>query len=66
MVGFVSEQSKMFVIPFPAVDPVALSIGPVHVRWYGLAYFAGLLLAWFYCRRIVTNERLWGGRPRSL
>ena len=31
-------------IPFPAIDPVFFSIGPLPVRWYGLAYVFGLLL----------------------
>jgi phosphatidylglycerol---prolipoprotein diacylglyceryl transferase len=33
------------------------------VRWYGLAYAAGLLLGWLYIRRIIRSERLWGGPP---
>jgi phosphatidylglycerol---prolipoprotein diacylglyceryl transferase len=56
----------MFVIPFPYIDPVALSIGPMKVRWYGLAYFVGILLGWLYARRLVSNQRLWGGRPAPL
>jgi phosphatidylglycerol:prolipoprotein diacylglycerol transferase len=51
----------MFVIPFPAVDPVAIKIGPFAIRWYGLAYFAGILIGWWYARRLVSNGRLWGG-----
>lgn len=27
------------------VDPVALSLGPVQIRWYGILFIAGLLLA---------------------
>jgi phosphatidylglycerol:prolipoprotein diacylglycerol transferase len=50
-------------LPFPAIDPVAIQIGPFAVRWYGLAYFAGILLGWRYGRRLAANERLWGGRP---
>lgn len=46
-------------ITFPTIDPVALSLGPVKVRWYGLAYMAGLLLAWLYIRRLLAEERLW-------
>lgn len=46
-------------IPFPSIDPVAFSIGPVTVKWYGLAYMAGLLLGWFYIRRLLTQDRLW-------
>src|SRR5271156_6084086 len=38
-----------FTIPFPAIDPVALAIGPFAIRWYALAYIAGLLLGWRYC-----------------
>lgn len=31
---------------FPDIDPVALSIGPLEIRWYALAYLAGFLLGW--------------------
>ncbi len=33
-------------IPYPNIDPVAFSLGPVQVRWYGLMYLFGFLLAW--------------------
>ncbi|MEK9831570.1 MAG: prolipoprotein diacylglyceryl transferase [Rhodospirillaceae bacterium] len=35
-------------IPFPAFDPVAIEIGPLVVRWYALAFIAGLLAGWGY------------------
>ena len=35
-------------MPFPAIDPVALEIGPLVVRWYALSYIAGILLAYAY------------------
>ena len=56
----------MLAIAFPAIDPVAVQIGPIAVRWYGLAYFAGILLGWCYARQLVSNERLWGGRAAPL
>jgi phosphatidylglycerol:prolipoprotein diacylglycerol transferase len=56
----------MFAIPFPSFDPVAVSFGPIAIRWYGIAYFAGILIGWWYARRLVTNERLWGGRPAAM
>jgi len=31
---------------FPYIDPVAFSIGPVQVHWYGLMYLLGFLIAW--------------------
>ena len=37
-------------LPFPGIDPVALEIGPLAIRWYALAYIAGLLLGWRYVR----------------
>ncbi len=51
-------------IPFPAIDPVFFSIGPLPVRWYGLAYVFGLLLGWLYARKLVQTDRLWGATPR--
>ena len=37
------------VMAFPNIDPVAFSIGPVAVHWYGLAYVAGILLGLVVC-----------------
>ena len=51
-------------IPFPMIDPVAFSLGPLSIKWYGLAYVAGLLGGWFYARRLVSNAALWGERKR--
>jgi len=42
-------------LSFPDIDPIAVSIGPVSLRWYALSYMAGLLLAWWYCRRIAKR-----------
>jgi phosphatidylglycerol:prolipoprotein diacylglycerol transferase len=39
----------MFVFPHP--DPTAFSLGPLHVRWYGLMYLVGFLSAWWLARR---------------
>ena len=50
----------------PAIDPVAISAGPFAVRWYGLAYFAGILIGWWYARRLVGDDSLWGYRPAPL
>lgn len=46
-------------IPFPDFDPVAFSLGPLTVKWYGLAYLAGLLIGWWYVRRLLGETRLW-------
>lgn len=30
----------------PQIDPVAIAIGPLQIRWYGLMYLIGFLAAW--------------------
>src|SRR6202795_41359 len=51
----------LFVIPFPAIDPVLVHLGPFAIRWYALAYIFGILLGWVYARALVRSSRLWGG-----
>src|SRR5215813_8315055 len=48
-------------IVFPDFNPVLVQVGPVAIRWYGLAYIGGILLGWLYARAIVRSQRLWGG-----
>ncbi len=49
------------VIPFPAINPVLIHIGPLAVRWYALAYIVGIIAGWFYARALISSQRLWGG-----
>lgn len=51
----------LFAIPFPVIDPVALSLGPLEIRWYALAYVVGLMGAIWYAKRLVSNDALWPG-----
>ena len=51
----------LYVLTFPAIDPVLISIGPVVIRWYALAYIVGILLGWLYARTLIRSEKLWGG-----
>ena len=63
-------------LQFPDFDPVAVAIpaihlgsvvlGPFAVRWYALAYIAGILLGWRYCVGMIRNQRLWGGRAPTI
>ena len=43
------------VLPFPAINPILISIGPLAVRWYALAYIVGILAGWFYARAIIAS-----------
>jgi phosphatidylglycerol:prolipoprotein diacylglycerol transferase len=42
---------------FQPVDPVALHLGPLAVRWYGLMYLLGFALAWWLGRRRAAQAR---------
>ena len=41
-------------IPFPHIDPVALSIGPIDIRWYALSYLAGFLIGWSLLKKFLA------------
>lgn len=48
-------------IAFPQIDPVMLSLGPLQVHWYGVAYIVGILFALWYSKRLVSSPSLWSG-----
>ncbi len=52
------------VIPYPAIDPVAVNVGPFPIRWYALAYIGGLAFGWLYAWLLVRDDKLWGSTPR--
>jgi phosphatidylglycerol:prolipoprotein diacylglycerol transferase len=43
-------------ILFPALNPVAVSFGPLAIRWYALAYIVGLVLGWRYCLMLADRR----------
>ncbi len=50
----------LLALPFPAFDPVAVSLGPIAIKWYALAYVVGLTGGWFVARRLAASAPLWG------
>jgi phosphatidylglycerol:prolipoprotein diacylglycerol transferase len=54
----------LLLIPYPQINPVLISIGPLPIRWYALAYIAGLIFGWAYVRYLVGNAALWDGLRR--
>jgi phosphatidylglycerol---prolipoprotein diacylglyceryl transferase len=52
-------------IPFPAIRPEIFKheiFGiTIALRWYALAYIAGLLIGWWIFRRAIANKALWSG-----
>lgn len=47
------------VIAFPVIDPILFQVGPFALRWYALAYIAGLVGGWWYVRSLVQRPQLW-------
>ena len=51
-------------MPFPEFDPVLIHLGPLPIRWYALAYVAGIVLGWWYAAKLAKRESLWApGKP---
>ncbi|WP_439637644.1 prolipoprotein diacylglyceryl transferase [Oceanicaulis sp.] len=56
---------------FDLIDPVLFSIpeiaglGPFPIRWYALAYIAGLFIGLYWVLRLVSQGRLWGLTPKT-
>jgi phosphatidylglycerol:prolipoprotein diacylglycerol transferase len=42
-------------LPFPQIDPIAIAIGPLVIRWYALAYIAGILGGLYYARYLCRR-----------
>jgi phosphatidylglycerol:prolipoprotein diacylglycerol transferase len=52
-------------MPFPDINPIAFSIGPLDIRWYALAYLAGLFAGIWYAERLIRQNREFAIPPRA-
>jgi phosphatidylglycerol:prolipoprotein diacylglycerol transferase len=50
------------IFTIPAVHLGGLGLGPFSIRWYALAYIAGILLGWRYAVALARKPKLWGAR----
>ena len=50
--------SLLSALVFPDLDPVALRLGPLVVRWYGLTYLLAFACAYFALRVMSRRQRL--------
>jgi phosphatidylglycerol:prolipoprotein diacylglycerol transferase len=46
----------------PAFKVGGVTVGPLAVRWYAMAYIVGIILGWRYAVGLVRNVKLWGDR----
>jgi len=45
-------------IPYPNINPDLFSIGPVHVRWYGVMYVLGFIAAYFLIQKQERSKQI--------
>lgn len=45
-------------LTYPDISPIMFSIGPVDIRWYSMAYLAGIVLAWFLIWQNIKKYKL--------
>ena len=50
-------------LPYPNIDPVLVHLGPLAIRWYALAYIAGLVLAWQGINWTLRRKSPWAPPP---
>ena len=39
-------------------DPIAIQFFSLEIRWYSLAYIFGILIGWFYCKKILIKDAI--------
>ncbi len=45
-------------LQYPNIDPVAISIGPIAIHWYGIMYLIGFAAAWFLAKYHIKRRGL--------
>ncbi len=45
-------------LTFPDISPIMFSVGPIAIRWYSMAYLAGILLAWWLVLKNIAKYQL--------
>lgn len=53
----------MIYLSFPSISPVMLSLGPLEIRWYSIAYIVGFLFSWVYIKKLSLNKTLYDRKP---
>ena len=45
-------------IEFPNINPIALDLGLLQIRWYAISYVTGILLSWFLILKIIKTKKI--------
>lgn len=46
-------------LSYPNIDPVALTLGPLKIHWYGISYVIGIMSAWYLLRQRVAGVQMY-------
>ncbi|MBN4053979.1 prolipoprotein diacylglyceryl transferase [Haliea sp. AH-315-K21] len=41
-------------LQYPNIDPIAISLGPLQIHWYGIMYLIGFVAAWLLAKKRVS------------
>jgi phosphatidylglycerol:prolipoprotein diacylglycerol transferase len=54
--GIFLQERNLMAFVFPDLNPIALQIGPLAIRWYSLAYIAGFFGGWGVAHALVKRS----------
>jgi phosphatidylglycerol:prolipoprotein diacylglycerol transferase len=43
-------------IPYPNINPVFIKLGPLQIKWYGLAYIFGILIGFLVVKKDLVEK----------
>jgi phosphatidylglycerol:prolipoprotein diacylglycerol transferase len=49
------DESRFIAFPDLGLSPVALHLGPFDLRWYSLAYLAGIIIGYWYLLKLIAR-----------
>lgn len=44
-------------LPYPNISPIALQIGPIAIRWYGVMYLATFVIGYFFIQKFLREKK---------
>src|SRR5256885_16411317 len=50
-----ADHSRFIAFPDLHLSPVALHLGPFDLRWYSLAYLAGIIIGYWYLLKLIAK-----------
>ena len=48
----------LWMLEFPNINPVAIDLGIIKIRWYAISYIAGILFSWGLILNLIKFKNL--------